>query len=252
MTSQWAIDHWPEIQAWLVHIGVSVISALAAVGFTFRVFGERLVGHYFDRRLEALKQQGAQELEQLKAVQAQTLEQLRTALAHLSDRSKHSNEREYAAASALWELAVDLYYATNNCVISDAEYPPLNKMPTEELTEFLNTTEFSESQKRLVLQATDKERSYSHILGRRYINAALNQVSLLNAALHKQGVFVPGGLAGEFESFKMLCISAIAQRRTEHGESFRTGLKHDLEFLQQGTPRLEDLKASVRKRLLHP
>ena len=123
-------------------------------------------------------------------------------------------------------------------------------MPEEELVEFLNTTEFSEQQKRLVLQAQDKERSFSHITGRRYINAALNEVSKINAMLHKQGIFVPAELCAMFLAFRELCIRAIAQRRTEHGESFRTGLRHDVEFLTHGTPYLETLKIAVRKRLL--
>jgi hypothetical protein len=48
--------------------------------------------------------------------------------------------------------AVDLYFVTNMGVISFFEHLPLNSMPEDELTEFLNTTEFSEPQKRLVIE----------------------------------------------------------------------------------------------------
>jgi hypothetical protein len=123
-------------------------------------------------------------------------------------------------------------------------------MPEEEVVEFLNTTEFSEQQKRLVSSAEDKERSFSHIVGRRYINAALNQVYGMNDSLLKQGIFVTNDLYVSFESFKDMCIKAIAQRRTEHGESFRTGLHADVEFLTHGKKDLEAMKATVRKRLL--
>ena len=123
-------------------------------------------------------------------------------------------------------------------------------MPQEEVDEFLDTTEFSEPQKRLVLRAKDKERSFSHITGRRHINAALNQLYGMNGMLHKQGIFVTTDLCMIFESFKEMCVKAIAQRRTEHGDNFRTGLRHDIEFLTHGTKDLEALKATVRKRLL--
>lgn len=240
--------HWLQ-DNWYV-IATAVITALGTTGITFRLFGERLLGHFFDRRLEAFKHERARDLEQFKHQQNQEIEELRGKVAHFSDRSQRSNEREFLATSALWEKVVDLYYATNMSVISYIEYPPLNTMPEEEVAEFLNTTEFSEPQKRLVLQAKDRERSFSHISGRRHINAAGDRVSEMNAMLHRQGIFVPNDLCMDFYSFRDMCINAIAQRRTEHGENFRTGLGHDIEFLQNGTKDLESMKATVRKRLL--
>jgi hypothetical protein len=228
----------------------STLSALATLGLSYRFFAERLVGHFFDRKLEAFKHESARDLEQFKHQQNQEIEKLRGAVGHLSDRGKHSNEREYAAVSVLWEKAVELYFATNTCVISYIEFPSLNAMPAEELVEFLNTTDFSEPQKKLVAEATDKERSFSHITGRRQINAALHQVYAMNEALHKQGIFVPLDLCASFDAFRTMCSKAIAQRRTEHGESFRTGLAHDIEFLTDGPSVLEALKTAVRNRLL--
>jgi len=240
----WLVDHWPTLLA-------NGLTSVVTVGIALRLFGERLLGHVFDKKLERFKHERARDLEQFKHPLNQEIERLRGEIGHLSDRGKHSNEREYSAASALWEKAVDLYFATNWCVVAWVEYPPLNAMDEEEVIEFLNTTQFSEPQKHLVLDASDKERSFSHITGRRYINAALNEVSLMNALLHKQGIFVPTELCAAFESFKALCVGAIAQRRTEHGDQFRTGLTHDLEFLEQGMPVLELLKVAVRRRLLH-
>jgi hypothetical protein len=72
----------------------------------------------------------------------------------------------------------------------------------------------------------------------------------MNAMLQKQGIFVPREIYLLFDTFKDLCIKALVQRKTEHGEAFRTGLKHDLEFLQQGAPALEALNVAVRSRLL--
>jgi hypothetical protein len=243
---QWFSDHWPIIPMWLV----TVVTSIGAVRVMFRYFGERIVGHVFDRKLELFKHERVRDLEQFKHPLNQEIERLRGDIGHLFDRGKHSNEREYVGASMLWEKAVDLYFATNMCVISYIECPSLNAMPQEELVEFLNTTEFNEPQKRLVLEAKDKERSFSHITGRRYISAALSEVSLMNGMLHKQGIFVPTELCSAFESFKELCIRAIVQRRTEHGENFRTGFQHDLEFLSQGSPHLEVVKIAVRTRLL--
>jgi hypothetical protein len=239
---------WLETN-WLVFF-TSVASALATLGLSYRFFAEKLFGHFFDRRLEAFKHERARELEQLKHEKNQEIEQLRAAIAHISDRGQHSNEREYEALSKMWEKAVDLYYATNTCVIMFVQYPSLNSMPAEEVKEFLNSTEFSEPQKRSVLESSDKERSFSHIAGRRAISGAQGQYFETNSMLHKLGIFIPNELYDLFNAFGNLCSSAIAQRSTEHGSRFRTGLKHDSEFLTKGPGMLEQLKAAVRKRLL--
>lgn len=234
---------------WLV-FPTSVVSALATLGLSYRFFAEKMFGHFFDQRLEAFKYERARELEQLKHEKNQEIEQLRAAIAHISDRGKHSNEHEYEALNEMWRIAVDLYYATNTCVIMFVQYPPLNSMPFEEVKEFLNSTEFSEPQKLNVLESTDKERSFSHITGRRAISDAQNQYFRMNSMLHKLGIFIPNDLYGLFSAFGNLCSSAIAQRFTEHGDRFRTGLKYDSDFLANGQGVLEGLKVAVRERLL--
>jgi hypothetical protein len=210
----WFETNWPVFLT-------SVVSALAALGLSYRFFAEKLFGHFFDRRLEAFKHERARELEQLKHEKTQEIEQLRAAIAHILDRGKHSNEREYEALSKIWEKAVDLYYATNTCVIMFVQYPPLNSMPTEEVKEFLNSTAFSEPQKRNVFESSDKERSFSHIAGRRAISDAQGLYFEMNSMLHKLGIFIPNDLYSMYSAFGSMCSSAIAQRFTEHGDRFR-------------------------------
>jgi hypothetical protein len=247
---QWLQDHWPTIQTLLVNAAASIVSALAAVGISYRVFGEKLVGHFFDRRLEVFKHEQTVELEQIRHDRNQEIENLKAQIGHIADRGKHSNEREYTAISAIWENVVDLYYATNLCVVSFIQFPSLNSMPDDEVSEFLNTTEFSAEQKKAVLAAKDKERSFSHITARRYINAAQVKYYEMNLSLHKLGIFIPRELKLQFDEFGKMCASAIAQRYTEHGNAFRTGLNFESDFLSNGEKRLEALKDAVRNRLM--
>ncbi len=127
----WLVDHLPAIQTWLVTTALSVSATLGALGGIYRFFGERFFGHLFDRRLEAFKHSRAVELEAVKHDQNRSIEGLKAVIAHLSDRGKHSNEREYSAISDLWDKSVDLYYATNLCVVSFVQYPALNTMTKE-------------------------------------------------------------------------------------------------------------------------
>jgi hypothetical protein len=242
------------VLAWLENnwsaVVVNVVTTLATLGVLYRVFGEKLIGHFFDRRLEAFKNAQTRDLELLKHEHNQQIEQLRSEIGHLADRGKHSNEREYTALSAIWEKFVDLYYATSQCVIAFVQYPDFVRMSDDEIKEFLDTTDFSKDQKAAVLTSQDRGRSFSHITTRRYINEALVQFYEMNRSLHKLGIFIPRDLKQQFEAAGKMCSSVIAQRRTEHGENLRTGLKFDSEFLAHGEAALEGLKDAVRARLL--
>jgi hypothetical protein len=247
--TQWLADHWAEIRHIAVNVFVSVVSALGALGATYRLFGEKLFGHFLDRRLQQLKHEHDIEIEQLKHNQNQVIENIRADIAHLSDRGKHSNEREYIALSAIWEKFVALYYATNVCVVSFVQYPDFNQMADDEIGEFLDSTELSKEQRAAVLKATDKGRSFSHITIRRYIAQAQSEFYEMSLLLNKLGIFIPKNIKDNFESVAKFCSSVIAQRYTEHGYG-RTGLTHDQEFLAKGQPMLEALKDLVRERLL--
>jgi hypothetical protein len=242
---QWLTDHWGEIQPIVVNAVVSVGSALAALRF----FGEKLFGHFLERRLQQLKHDHDIEIEELKHTQTQSLEKIRADIAHFSDRGKHSNEREYTALAAIWEKFVALYFATQACIVSLVNYPDFTKMSEDEITEFLESTDFSKEQRAAVLKASDKKRSFLHISTRRYINNARLEYFELNLLLNKLGIFIPKKLKDHFESLGKICATVIAQRSTEH-EFGRTGLTYDQDFLAKGEPMFEALKDSVRERLL--
>src|SRR4029077_20648268 len=67
-------------------------------------------------------------LAELKSEQDRQIETLRADISHLQDRGKHSNEREYAALTAIWENYSDLHTLTNTCVIAYIRYPDLQGM----------------------------------------------------------------------------------------------------------------------------
>ena len=111
---------------------VPVGSTLITLGAAYKLFGERLIerlfGHLLDGRLQKEKERHELALANLKHEQDAQIEDLRAMIAHLTDRGKHSNEREYAALSAIWEEFVDLYYATDQCIVGAMQYPDLTRM----------------------------------------------------------------------------------------------------------------------------
>jgi FMN-dependent NADH-azoreductase len=119
----------------------SVLVILLAV---LRFFGEKIFGHVLDQRLQKEKEGHEVALTTLKHEQDAQIEDLRAKkIGHLTDQGKHSNEREYADLSTIWQKLVDLHHATRVCVIAPMLYPPLNSMVKADLTEFIDTTELT-------------------------------------------------------------------------------------------------------------
>jgi hypothetical protein len=232
---------------------VSVGSTLVTLGAAYKLFGERLIerlfGHLLDGRLQKEKERHELALANLKHEQDAQIEDLRAKIAHLSDRGKHSNEREYAALSAIWEKFVDLYYATDQCIVGAMQYPDLTRMSEAQISEFLDTTEFDKAQKLAVQNSKDKSASFSHIVRRIWINKAQSIYYEMKLFLHKQGSFIPKSMKEEFDAAAALCSAAIAHRYVEE-RGARLDRHDDLEFRSRGPKTLETIKDHVRDRLL--
>ena len=95
-----------------------------------RFLGERLFGHWLEGRLQRQKQEDAVELEKLKNEQNREIEKQRADIGHQQDRGKHSNEREYAALTEIWEKFTDLHTLTNICIRGFVQIPDLERMAT--------------------------------------------------------------------------------------------------------------------------
>ena len=180
-----------------------------------RFFGEKISGHVLDRRLQKEKEHHEVALTNLKHEQDAKIEELRANIAHLADRGKNSNQREYLDLSTIWEKFVDLYYATRVCVIAPMRYPRLNSMAEGEVSEFLDTTELEQRQRAQVLHSKDREGSFSRITRWRYIAKAGSEYYEFSLMLHKLGIFVPEELKEQFANDAEVCNKAIAQTSTE-------------------------------------
>ena len=100
----------------LVSALTSVLASTAVLLAAGRFLGERLFGHWLEGRLQSQKEAHEVRLAELKSEQDRQIEKLRGDIGHLQDRGKHSNEREYAALTGIWEKYADLHAATDNYV----------------------------------------------------------------------------------------------------------------------------------------
>jgi hypothetical protein len=134
--------------------------------------GERLFGHWLEGRLQRQKQEDAVELEKLRNEQNRQIELLRADIGHLQDRGKHSNEREYAALTEIWEKFSDLHTLTNICIRVFMQPPDLERMDDDGIAKFLDKNDFTEDERVAVRNAANKNDGFSRVVNVRSIAQA--------------------------------------------------------------------------------
>jgi hypothetical protein len=152
---------WSSISSWLLQtFAASGVAILGFIGLRSTALGERLFSHHLDRKITELKHS-----------QNEAIEALRADLAHITDRGRRANEKEFDALSSIWDSFVDAFLKTNQAVVSFMSFPDLDTLSAADLTAFLETSELSSPQRQQVLSATKKVDMYSKIVGREQLGS---------------------------------------------------------------------------------
>lgn len=219
-----------------------ISAALALAGFILLLptrVGERLIGWWFDERLEAFKAERNRELARLQ-------EQL----SHLTDRARLSNEREYNATAAAWESYVNAHFATLQCIVAYMTYPDLDQLSDEDLDHFLGSTDLSEREIADVKRATDKKTLYARVKHLHWINEAGRVLHDTRDLVIKQSVFIERDLQKLLDQNLERLTKAWSDESINFG--MRTAQLHEAkdDLIKNGAGWLNELRTKVRERLL--
>jgi hypothetical protein len=235
--------NWNQVWSWAIPFLLGAAGGLGGVVLaSFTRFGEGLVGHVFDRKMETFRHGLDQQIEALRA-----------RLAVLGDRGVRSNELEYRATILVWESFVDAYMATLQCVMQAVRYPDFSRLSEEEARDFLSSTELTTKQQDEVMKVKIDERNkaYTRTVEFREIARAGNAIYDAHAVLRKQGIFIPDALEKAITSALTLCGEARGVRYMEFDHSdFREGSKVKIRFFEEGPQIFDALKADVRARIM--
>lgn len=200
--------------------------------------GEKYVSHRLERGLEKIKHEHDAQIESLRAQ-----------LSHLSDRGRHANEREFEALSEIWDLFVEAFLATNTCIASFMEFPDFSRMSDADTQEFLNSTEFSEGQRKYVMGATNRNNAYSRTVTIRDINKAGSDLHKVRLALRKKGIFIPKALGDRLRA----SIEEMSRAQVARRVSFSYPAHRDEDatnFLSRAEDFITEIGELVRDRLI--
>jgi hypothetical protein len=228
-----------------------ILSTLASFGLSIIAFvalrstavGERLLDHHLARKIEDLKHEHETKIASLQSD-----------LAHLQDRGRRANELEFDAASKVWQAFVDAYIKTQQAIVDLLSIPDLDKLSNSDLITFLEGTEFSNQQRKQVLEAGDKNkmRMFSKINRLRNINIAGASIYQGRLLLRTNGVFLPPKLSAAFKhGFDTLSGAQVEQHvNFQHRSSGGVGDYKSIDLVSAGGEALfASLETLVRSTL---
>ena len=225
--------------SWVLQtLASSGVAILAFLAIRSTKLGERLLDHHLSRRITELKH-----------AHDEQIEQLRSELAHLQDRGRRANEREFDAVSRIWKAFVDAFLKTNQAVISYISFPDLDKLQTDELTSFLEASELSPPQRQQVLGATEKVRTYGNIMQLRHINTAGAAIFDARLLLRTNGIFISKEQMDSLKNGLQMLAEAQVERFVEFQNRHSLGGKAASRLLKEGDNIFDELQTVVRKTL---
>ncbi|WP_439401742.1 hypothetical protein ACNJYA_37365 [Bradyrhizobium sp. DASA03068] len=240
-------DLWQQIAPWIVS---GIGGFIGATLLLPTKLGEALFKYRFDKSIEAVKSDYARELENIKSASARELAGINEKLAHIADRGKLSNDREYKSIAEVWEKFVDCLDQAEAAIVQYTEIPDLDSFTREELASFLSTRNFSKEQVDQVKDSSDKVRAFGQIVRWKYIATAHNTISETRGLLRKQ-IFIPIVIAEEIEKAIEQASLAVAVELTRfRNPNSGLGTEPAIQFFENRHALLAKVKETVQKRLM--
>jgi hypothetical protein len=231
----------PAVISWLVQ--TLLASGFAIVGFVAlrsTAIGERFLSHHFERRIAELRHS-----------QNEAIESLRADLAHVGDRGRRANEREFEALSRIWGAFVDAFLKTNQAVVAYSSFPNLDELSQEDLAAYLEASELSAAQRKQVLDAEKKVDMYVKIVEFRQINAAAASIFDARLLLRRDGIFAKTDVIDAFTT-ALNFLGKAQIERSMHFQHRATDIGYDetLRLFGEGEKVFASLQSLLRTRLL--
>jgi hypothetical protein len=227
-----------QILAFLLHAAVVAVFVLGFIGLAPAKLGDKIFGHYLERRLAELRHDHSRQIEKLRAE-----------LALVGDRGIRSNEREFQAIAAAWEHFLDAHAATMECAIAFSRYPDFQKLSEVEIKQYVESAELTDRQREAVMTAADKNTTFSRLVEFNQISAAGMAIYNARKLIGRQAIFIPDDLLAAFEAKMMKLSEAQIQRSIEPHYGAYSELKSVEWLVKNGEHERALLLAAVRQHI---
>lgn len=192
----------------------------------------------------------AQRLDQLKHQQALELQRLRVEIDSLLSGALKLQDREFQVLPEAWQKLDEAHGLAKWFVSPGQEYPNLDQMNESQFEEFLEKTEFTETQKNELRNSQNKLVSYQDIVFWYRLYKVKVAFSELRNFVARNGIFFTSELKEKFTKISELLGSALISKEIGHeakdwkiqGEGW-TKMTEDIE------PLYKSIEADIQARL---
>jgi hypothetical protein len=224
--------------------GLIVFTAAAGVAYwIFRAFSEKWLTAKFDERLAAYKHE-----------QQKELEELRFKISGLLDRATKLAQREFDVLPEAWAKLVMAHGHVQAVTTGLQQYPDIDRMDTDELTEFLEQeTILTQWQKDELKKEHKKTDYYIKLIDRHKAWEARETYRDFFVYFRKNGIFIREELKSKFHELSEMIQRTLVEHeqsvREFRGQGIQPIRKERQKFSAESDKLMNSLEAAVQTRL---
>jgi hypothetical protein len=220
--------------------GAAVILAMVGAAYwLFKLFSERWLTARFNERLEDYKHK-----------QQREIEELRFKINSLMDRTTKLYQREFDVLPEAWSKLVMAHGHVQSVTTALQQYPDLDRMIPEHLTEFLEKSPLNNWEKEKIKKEPKKTDYYTRAINHHKAWEARKTYIDFYEYFRKNSIFIREEIKAKFDTLSELAHGALV----EHEIWLQDSINFDIwdtrrKFGKEGGDLLKALEQEVQKRL---
>lgn len=192
----------------------------------------------------------AQRLDHLRHQQALELQRLRVEIDSMLSGALKLQEKEFSVLPEAWAKLDEAHGLVSWLVAPFQQYADVNRMKSSQLQEFLDGTDFTDSQKEDVRNSCDMGKTYQDILFWHRLHKVKNAFSELQIYVARNGIFLPADLESKFRKIAEMLWSAVISKEVGHeAKDWKMQSEGWDKVKEEAEPLYLDIKKHIQERL---
>lgn len=206
----------------------------------FRFLGKNWIENMFAQKLQDYKHHQALELQRLKV----EIDSMLSGVLKIQ-------EKEFDTLPEAWYKLGDAYSRVEQLVSSVQTYPNLDRMSSQQLEEFLSNSEFYESQKQEIRDASSKLERYQEIIFWHRLHEVKKACSEFHNYVVRQGIFFSPTIKEKFVNVSQELWNILAKKQVGHeANDWKTQSEAWIKVQERAEPLYKSIETEIYT-LLH-
>jgi len=181
------------------------------------------------------------------------IELLRADLTKSFDRASKLHHREFEVLPAVWEKVADAFWTANSLVHPFQEYPDLERMGTQELSEFLESSPLRDWERMKIRISDSMNTEYVNLIYWHRYSKAMDALRAATSAVARHGIFIADDLGIKLSAITDQVHKALVESELNKtcpplspADKLRDGEKW---MRKEGREAMDQAEAAIKDRL---